>query len=112
MSSIINPLLDLPAPLATGIAPGKAHWLCFAFTGGFVGSLYLAESLFGKKPTDKQLQSYPPPGHRDHPETMKLRMRAVGVATGLAVLGVYLTVAKEGEHSWKAAVSSDCPQVR
>lgn len=105
MSGILNPLLDLPAPLATGIAPRAAHLLCFTFTGGYVGSLYLAEALFGQKPNDKQLYSYPPPGHRDHPETMKRRMKAASVATGLALVGVYLTVAKENGFRWKEAVS-------
>lgn len=105
MSGILNPLLGLPAPLATGIAPGTAHLLCFTFTGGYVGSLYLAEALFGEKPSEKQLYSYPPPGHRDHPATMKLRMKAVSAATGMAMLGVYLTVAREHKYQWKEAVS-------
>lgn len=105
MSGILNPILDLPAPLATGIAPRAAHLLCFTFTGGYVGSLYLAEALFGQRPNDKQLYSYPPPGHRDHPETMKRRMKAVSIATGMAIAGVYLTVAKENGFRWRQAVS-------
>lgn len=106
MTGIINPMLDLPAPLAMGIAPGTAHLLCLTFTGGFVGSLYLADALFGKTPTAEQLHSYPPPGHRDHPDTMKLRMGAARMATRLAGLGVYLTVAKQYKYQWKMAVSS------
>lgn len=104
MSGILNPILDLPVPLVTGIGPRAAHLLCFTFTGGYVGSLYLAEALFGQKPNDKQLYSYPPPGHRDHPDTMRRRMKAVSTATGLAIVGVYLTVAKENGFRWKEAV--------
>lgn len=105
MSVLINPILALPAPLATGISPQTANALAFAFTGTYVGSLYVAQHLFGSKITRQPNEPpYPPPGHRDHPATMRLRMKAVIGSTRLCLAGVFATVKLVGQQPFKRAV--------
>jgi len=99
-----SPILALPAPLAVGISPLAANGLAFAFTGAYVGSLYIARHFFGVRPTEGEPQEYPPPGHRDHPGTMKLRMKAVGLATRMCLSAVLLLVKKIGGYPVKQAV--------
>jgi prenyl protein peptidase len=47
----------------------------------------------------------PEVGSRDHPATIKMRMRAVGIATGLSLFGIYYVVKTTGDYGWKEAVS-------
>lgn len=89
----LSPILALPAPLALGITPLAANSLAFAFTSAYVGSVYLAPYVFPVAKGDKN--EYPAPGHRDHPGTMKSRMKAVSIATRLCLAcvgGVVYTI--------------------
>lgn len=116
MSFELNPLLSLPPALELGIAPRTAHALAFVFASSYVGSLYLAPYLVsprrrGSAPDGKTTSAADaaqrlPPGHRDHPDTMRLRMSAVGLATRLCLIGVYTTVKIAGNYTIKEAVGS------
>lgn len=107
----ISPLLALPAPLAVGITSLTAHGLCFGFTFTYVGSLYAAQHLFGKRkysapaPAVSDPNVTVPSGHRDHPDTMRLRMKAVSIATRLCIAGVYWAVKLTGDYDYYDAVS-------
>jgi len=48
--------------------------------------------------------SQPEVGSRDHPATIKIRMRAVGIATSLSIFGIYYVVKQTGNYGWKDAV--------
>lgn len=120
--------LALPAPLAVGIAPRTAHILSLLFTSTYVGSLYVAQKLFlsksaksikGTSGPDGVNTTVVPPiaassidpnapqvGSRDHPDTIRVRMKAVGTATVLSLLGVFWTIKHFGSYQWTAAVSS------
>ena len=124
----ISPYLSLPAPLVLGIIPQSAHLLSLLFTTTYVGSLYLAQtialpaSIRSKKvkpptPDSKpeiEVQSIasgdvdahqPEVGSRDHPETIKIRMKAVGVATSLSLFGILWVVKDTGNYAWGQAVT-------
>lgn len=119
--------LVLPVPLVLGIHPQSAHLLSLLFTTTYVGSLYLAQTIGlpaylrsrqVKSNTEKPEINVPPisasdvdscqpeVGSRDHPATIKIRMRAVGIATGLSLFGMYCVVKNTGNYGWKEAVSS------
>jgi prenyl protein peptidase len=115
----LHPNLALPSALVVGIPPSTSHVLSFLFTTSYVGSLYIAKLLLPQKaitPASANASSQPglPPvlatdtdaqlplssrtrgpevGSRDHPDTIRLRMKAVGLAT-LASLGGVWYVAK------------------
>lgn len=123
----MNPSLWLPAPLAVGIAPRTAHLLAFLFTGTYVGSLYLAQNIFLARasPASKISVSetttatttpapisagpanadQPEIGSRDHPDTIRVRMKAVLGATAASLAGVIWTVKNVGTYGWYGAVS-------
>jgi prenyl protein peptidase len=126
----ISPYLSLPAPLALGLTPQSAHLLSLLFTTTYVGSLYLAQTIGlpayirSKKvktttsDTTRKIEvqpitsgdvdpHQPEVGSRDHPETIKIRMKAVGVATGLSLFGIYWVVKQTGGYIWGQTVS--CP---
>jgi hypothetical protein len=46
----------------------------------------------------------PKPGDRDHPETIKRRMRAVGLATAGSILGVWIVVKHVGGYTARQSV--------
>jgi len=121
----LNTQLGLPAPLMLGIQPQSAHLLSLIYTTSYVGSLYLAQTvglpayLRSRKLTSKIPEIKVPPisagdvdsnqpevGSRDHPATIKIRMRAVGIATGLSLFGIYYVVKQTGNYGWKESVSS------
>lgn len=121
----IHQSLSLPAPLVLGITPRSAHLISLLFTASYVGSLYLAQTiglpryLRSRKvettETRPQLDmptivegdapKAPEVGSRDHPATIKIRMKAVSTATGLSIAGVYLMVKQNGQYTWSRAVS-------
>lgn len=120
----IHTNLSLPAPLALGIAPGTAHLLSLLFTTTYVGLLYLAQNIFLRRPAkaiglkesttaipatpiaaSASTPSGPEVGSRDHPETIRIRLRAVGIATALSLAGVLWTVRDVGVYTWAASVS-------
>lgn len=115
MSFELNPLLSLPPALQLGIAPQTAHTLALVFASSYVGSLYLAPYLTdsrhrlsppdGKTTSAADASQRLPLGHRDHPDTMRLRMRAVGLATRLSLAGVFWTIKRAGSYDFKSAVS-------
>jgi len=122
----LNTQLDLPVPLVLGIQPQSAHLLSLLFTTTYVGSLYLAQTvglpaylrsrkikLESNTPEIKVPpvsasdvdSNQPEVGSRDHPATIRIRMRAVGIATGLSLFGIYYVVKQTGNYGWKEAVS-------
>lgn len=122
----LNTQLGLPVPLVLGIQPHSAHLLSLLFTTTYVGSLYLAQTvglpayLRSRKvkfiSTTPELnvppvsasdvdQDQPEAGSRDHPATIRIRMRAVGIATGLSLFGIYYVVKQTGDYGWREAVS-------
>jgi hypothetical protein len=112
MPLTLDPLLTLPPPLETGISPKAANGLAFVFAASYVGSLYVAPLIFpwaGRDPkgdttTADDAASHIPVGHRDHPATMRMRMRAVSMATRLSVIGVFWTVKSVGGYDIRGAV--------
>lgn len=124
---MVHPALWLPAPLAVGITPRSAHLLALLFTSSYVGSLYLAQNIFLDRPSRASdvpvsqtttATTSPAPisagsgdpnrpevGSRDHPETIKIRMKAVMGATAASLAGVLWTVKNVGSYSWLGAVS-------
>lgn len=46
----------------------------------------------------------PERGSRDHPETIRLRLRAVQLATTLSLAGVYYVTKTSGGYTWTGAV--------
>lgn len=129
MGSLVSPALTLPAPLAIGITPRTSHVLSLLFTTSYVGSIYLSQlfsnasrryveappsTVTGIPPisaTDSNAQSSVEPGpalgSRDHPETIKRRMKAVGAATLLSIGGVWYVVKETGRYSGSEAVSGE-----
>jgi len=123
----LNTQLGLPVPLVLGIQPQSAHLLSLLFTTTYVGSLYLAQTVglpaYLRSRKVKLIcdtpeievapvsardvdSNQPEVGSRDHPATIKVRMRAVGIATGLSLFGIYYVVKQTGNYEWKEAVSS------
>jgi prenyl protein peptidase len=119
----LNTQLGLPIPLVLGIQPQPAHLLSLLFTTTYVGSLYLAQTVGlpaylrsrkvkstsntpGIKVPPVSASDEPEVGSRDHPATIRIRMRAVGIATGLSLFGIYYVVKQTGNYGWKEAVSS------
>lgn len=122
----LNTHLDLPVPLILGIQPQSAHLLSLLFTTTYVGSLYLAQTVglpaylrsrkIKLESNTPELKispvsagdvdpNQPEVGSRDHPATIRIRMRAVGLATGLSLSGIYYVVKYTGNYGWKEAVS-------
>lgn len=123
----IDPSLWLPAPLAAGITPRSAHLLALLFTSAYVGSLYLVQNIFLARPTSGQKvplsetttaitspapisagnvdPNHPEVGSRDHPDTIRIRMKAVMGATAASLAGVLWTVKSAGLYDWLGAVS-------
>lgn len=121
-----HPSLWLSAPLAVGITPRSAHLLAFLFTSTYVGSLYLAQNIFLarppsalKTPISEQTTATTVPapisagnagtnapevGSRDHPDTIRIRMKAVMAATAVSLAGVFWTVKNAGLYTWYRAV--------
>ncbi|CAK9783501.1 unnamed protein product [Cutaneotrichosporon oleaginosum] len=112
MPLTLDPTLYLPPPLETGISPKAANALALVFAASYVGSLYVAPLVFpwagrtpkGDSTTAEDAASHIPVGHRDHPATMKMRMRAVSMATRLSILGVYWTVKQVGGYDVRGAL--------
>jgi prenyl protein peptidase len=123
----LNTQLGLPVPLVLGIQPQSAHLLSLLFTTTYVGSLYLAQTVglpaylrsrkvkFTSNAPELKVppvsasdvdSNQPEVGSRDHPATIRIRMRAVGIATGLSLLGIYYVVKQTGNYGWNDAVSS------
>lgn len=118
--------LALPAPLALGITPSSAHLLSFLSTSTYVGSLYLAQRLLLPRSrlstpettsvgttdvtapiaasTPDRKGSEPLPGSRDHPETIRTRIRAVALSTVVALGGVWYVVTVQGKYGAVQAV--------
>jgi prenyl protein peptidase len=126
MVSFIHHSLGLPAPLSLGIPPSHSHILSLLFTSTYVGSIYVSQILFpsGKvRSFGRDSPGIPPVaagdfdgqvprrlegpevGSRDHPDTIKRRMKAVGTATVLSLGGVYWVIKQTGGYSWRGAVS-------
>lgn len=114
MGIILDPILTLPPPLEVGISPKAANGLSFLFAASYVGSLYLAPLLFrwaplatpkGGTTTAADAQRNIPVGHRDHPQTMRMRMKAVSMATRVSVGGVFWTIKSFGGYDVRSAVS-------
>lgn len=124
----IHESLSLPAPLVLGITPGSAHLISLLFTTSYVGSLYLAQTvglpryirskMIKTSPSNATPQidkstivegdvnsNTPEVGSRDHPATIRIRMKAVSTATGLSLAGVYWMVKQTGQYTWSQAVS-------
>ena len=130
----VHPSLSLPIPLAVGITPTAAHVLSLLFASSYVGSIYLsahfpplrrrkssgAPSLPPISATDSDgtispvrpasnapsRSGSPAPGERDHPHTIKSRIRAVSVATVLSLFGVGYAVSTLADfRSWTSVVS-------
>jgi hypothetical protein len=125
--SPLNTQLGLPVPLVLGIQPQSAHLLSLLFTTTYVGSLYLAQTVglpaylrsrkvkFASNTPEIKVSpvsasdvdsNQPEVGSRDHPATIRIRMRAVGIATGLSLFGIYYVVKQTGNYGWKEAVGS------
>ena len=116
---VVHESLRLSAPLAVGIPPSHAHALSLLFTSTYVGSIYLSQVLFpgraGKEASVKpdavtgdslSRNGYEPEvGSRNHPETIKKRIKAVGGATLLSLGGVFWVIKKTGKWNWTQAVS-------
>jgi prenyl protein peptidase len=125
----IHESLSLPAPLVLGITPRSAHLLSLLFTTTYVGSLYLAQTIglpaylrsktIKANSSDAAPQVDAPPiaasdvdpntpevRSRDHPATIRIRMKAVTTATGLSLAGVYWMVKQTGQYTWAQAVST------
>ena len=125
----IHESLVLPAPLAVGISPASAHLLSLLFTTSYVGSLYIFQAL---RPRPRARSSHvkgtrhpvvppvaasdvdaidgvPEPGSRDHPDTIRLRMKAVSVATAASIFGVWLLVKETGGYGLRRAVRPSLP---
>jgi len=130
----LHPSLSLPAALSVGIPAAHSHVLSLLFTSTYVGSLYLAQLVLSghTKPAQKveprhapiglapasasgidsdvrpdlaaPSSSEPAVGSRDHPETIRLRLRAVQYATSLSLLGVYYVTKTSGAYTWSGAV--------
>ena len=122
----LHPALWLPAPLAVGITPRSAHLLALLFTSTYVGSLYLAQNIFlarasraSSVPVSQTTTATTSPapisasngdpnksevGSRDHPDTVRIRMKAVMGATAASLVGVLWTVKSAGLYSWLEAV--------
>ncbi|KIR37468.1 prenyl protein peptidase [Cryptococcus deuterogattii 99/473] len=125
--------LSLPPVLSSGIPLSSAHALSFLFTTSYVSSLYVSQHLFGastpnpkKGPSPRTAHSQtellppisatdadglgvehdlgPELGSRDHPITIKRRMKAVACSTFLSVGGVYYVVKQVGRYSWEEAI--------
>lgn len=129
----VHPSLSLPSALAVGISPQTSHILSLLFTTSYVGSLYVARLLLPtsksdvNKPTGSSLQpgispvsatdddaqvplrgrvSGPEVGSRDHPDTIRLRMKAVGLATLASLGGVWYVVKNVSGTSPRSSVSA------
>jgi len=129
----VHPSLSLPSALAVGISPQTSHILSLLFTTSYVGSLYVARLLLptskpdvnkptGASPqpgispvsaTDDDAQvplrgraSGPEVGSRDHPDTIRLRMKAVGLATLASLGGVWYVVKNVSGTSPRSSVSA------
>ena len=131
--SLIHPSLALPPTLITGIPSSSAHTLSFLFTSSYVGCLYLTQAFFPLHRTRKKQR--PPPsiddgtveplepiiaspsvsgdeekrperGSRDHPDTIRSRMKAVGLATAVSLMGVWWVVKDAEGCTGMTAVSS------
>jgi prenyl protein peptidase len=124
----IHESLSLPAPLVLGITPSSAHLISLLFTTSYVGSLYLAQTVgLPRYLRSKMIKTSasndtpqidmstivegdvnsntPEVGSRDHPATIRIRMKAVSTATGLSLAGVYWMVKQTGQYTWSQAVS-------
>ncbi|AAW46237.2 prenyl-dependent CAAX protease, putative [Cryptococcus deneoformans JEC21] len=130
----MDPSLSLPPALSSGLPLSTAHALSFLFTTSYVGSLYISQHFFGTSTPNPRKAPFPntvrsqteplPPisatdadglgvehdlgpelGSRDHPITIKRRMRAVACSTLLSVGGVCYVVKQLGHYSWKEAIS-------
>ncbi|BEI90218.1 uncharacterized protein CcaverHIS019_0302880 [Cutaneotrichosporon cavernicola] len=109
MPLTLDSILTLPPPLQTGISPKVANGLAFAFAASYVGSLYIAPLIpWAGRPlkgtTAEDSASRIPLGHRDHPTTMRMRMRAVSMATRLSLAGVFWTVKTVGNYDVRGAL--------
>ncbi|GMK58236.1 hypothetical protein CspeluHIS016_0502680 [Cutaneotrichosporon spelunceum] len=111
MPLTLDPILTLPPPLETGLSPKAANALAFVFAASYVGSLYIAPLLpWAGRPfketttTVEEASSRVPVGHRDHPATMRMRMRAVSAATRLSLVGVFWTVKTVGDYDVRGAL--------
>jgi len=125
----IHPSLALPALLSVGIPPRDSHILSLLFTTSYVGSLYVARLLLPTKKSARpssspnpglppiaatdsdaqvpmQRRAGPEVGSRDHPDTIRLRMRAVGIATVASLGGVWYVVRQASGLSFRSAVSA------
>ncbi|ORY31997.1 hypothetical protein BCR39DRAFT_525125 [Naematelia encephala] len=116
----LNASLVLQSSLSLGIPPRTAHVLSLLFTSSYVGSIYVSQ-LFASHlrlgPGQSKLLPIPPisstdsdaipemptearrtpePGSRDHPDTIRTRMKAVGLATVGSLGGVWWTVRRVG----------------
>jgi prenyl protein peptidase len=123
---LVDPSLSLPAPLSLGLPPSHAHIISAIFTSAYVGSLYISQLLLSPRyipdakttPTPdlvpisasddevfKNSNQGPVRGSRDHPDTIKWRMRAVGTATVGSVLCVGYITKTLGHYDVVASVS-------
>ena len=125
----IHPSLALPSLLSVGIPPRDSHILSLLFTTSYVGSLYVARLLLPTKKSARpssspapglppvaatdsdaqvpmQRRAGPEVGSRDHPDTIRLRMKAVGIATVASLGGVWYVVKQASDLSFRSAVSA------
>jgi prenyl protein peptidase len=125
---LVHPSLTLPAALILGISRIQGHVLSAAFTTSYVGSIYIAQLLLNSSlrteparaknktstpaiapitATDIDTNIVPGParGARDHPETIKIRIKAASLATIGTMLGVWYVVKNTGRYSLAESVS-------
>ena len=86
---LLHPSLILP-PHLSPLPPYYADLLSLLFASSYVGAIYIARLVRSRRRSVKDDKTEATRS-RDHPETIKSRMRAVGLVSGLSV-GVMLGV--------------------
>ncbi|EIW65728.1 hypothetical protein TREMEDRAFT_15682, partial [Tremella mesenterica DSM 1558] len=123
----LNPTLTLPTPLILGISPSTSHTLSFIFASSYVGCIYLATHItFPSFPslssqsennptssippmtaTDKDgYPLVPPIKSRDHPDTIKRRMKAISITTLISLGSIWIIVkdTSHGKYTWTSSL--------
>ncbi|WVQ76461.1 hypothetical protein IAR50_006129 [Cryptococcus sp. DSM 104548] len=124
----MDPSLSSP----TLLSPAIAHALSFLFTSSYVGSLYITHLFTASprpsptptppEPTNGQLpvppisadkdaldaqdfETGPKLGSRDHPLTVRARMKAVSCSTLISILGVLVTYKHTSGSSFSGSIA-------
>lgn len=85
------------APASVGIPPASA-------TGTDVDANSDVRAEYTASSSSLSSSPEPERGSRDHPETIRLRLRAVQLATTLSLAGVYYVTETSGGYTWTGAV--------